>query len=234
MNITYKQRTWHRFSLDATYTLSRSLAYKGVAAAFRNRPTIFNDPFNPADFGNPGNDERHHITMNGIVDLPWGIKFAPILNYGSARPYDSNLGTNLGFGSGIGVPNIVVNNSDPTNLTAYQVGSVPNATLRSNIQACLAAKTCHFLGFDSLRGSPFFEVDTRISKTIKLGEKARVEALTQLFNLTNRANFGNNYDGNLSDLTATGTFGKPLGFINPANTNIPRAFAAEFGFRFTF
>jgi hypothetical protein len=77
-------------------------------------------------------------------------------------------------------------------------------------------------------------LDTRISKTIKLGERPRLELMTQLFNLTNRANFGNNFDGNLTNLHAGGTFEQHVGFINPSNTNIPRAFAAEFGFRFSF
>ncbi len=234
MNISYRQRMWRRFSLDATYTLSRSMAYKGVAAAFRNRPTFENNPFSPVDFGPTGNDERHHINIYGVVDLPFGIKFAPVLMYGSARPYDSNLGYNLGFGSGVGTPNIVVNNSAPTVLTAYQIGSAPTATLRSNIQACLAASTCHLLGFDSFRGDPTFELDTRISKTFKLGEKPQLELMTNLYNITNRANFGNNFDGNLSDLKTGGTFGQPIGFINPSNTSIPRTFAAEFGFRFSF
>lgn len=234
MNLTYRQRMWRHFSLDATYTLSRAVAYKGVAAAFRNRPTIFNNPFSSTDFGPTGNDERHHINIYGVVDLPFGIKFAPVMMFGSARPYDSNLGYSLGFGSGIGTPNIVVNNNAPNNLTAYQIGTAATSVLRSNIQACLTAGTCHMLGFDSFRGAPFFELDTRITKTIKLGEKPRLDLMTNFYNLTNRANFGNNYDGNLTDLTSTGTFGKPLGFINPSNTNIPRTFAAEFGFRFSF
>jgi Carboxypeptidase regulatory-like domain/TonB dependent receptor len=231
MNLTYRQRMWRHFSLDATYTLSRSMAYKGVAAAFRNRPTFENNPFSPVDFGPTGNDERHHINIYGVVDLPFGIKFAPVMMFGSARPYDSNLGYSLGFGAGIGTPNIVVNNSAPTVLTAYKGASAAN---RAAIQACLAAATCHMLGFDSLRGDPTFELDTRISKTFKLGERPRLEVLANLFNITNRANFGNNFDGNLNDLKAGGTFGQAIGFINPSNTSIPRTFAAEFGFRFSF
>jgi hypothetical protein len=234
---------WKHFSINSTYTLSRAMAYKGTAAAFRNRPTFENDPFNPVDFGPSPNDERHHISTSGVVDLPYGIRFAPILQFGSARPYDTNLGYTLGFGSGIGTPNIVVNNSDPTNLAFYQLGNAnrldpatnlpfTTAALRTQVNACLAAGTCHMLGFDSLRGDPTFQLDTRISKIFKFREKANLEIMTQLFNITNRANFGNNFDGNLTDLNTT--FGKEAGFINPSNTNIPRAFAAEFGFRFSF
>jgi hypothetical protein len=202
------------------------MAYKGNAAAFRNRPTDPSNPFASYDFGPVPNDETHHISLSGAVDLPFGIKVAPILQYGSARPYDGIIGFDaMGVGSGRGNANIVVPVNSPNDFATF--GSASGATIR----ACLAAATCKFIGFDSFRGSPTFQLDTRVSKTFKLGEKAKVEALTQLFNLTNRANFGNNYDGNLAN---TATFRQPLGFINPANTNIPRAFGAEFGFRFSF
>jgi len=224
-NLSYRQRMWQHFSMEANYTLAKASAYKGNAAAFRNRPSLPNDPFNAADFGPVPNDERHHITVDGTVDLPWGIRFSPIMIFGSARPYDSNIGYTLGFGSGFGVANIVVDNSDPNNLTKYK-GSANAAAVR----ACLAAGTCHFLGFDSFRGSPFFQLDSRVSKTIKIKEKMKVEALAQLFNMTNRANFGNNYSGNL----ASSSFQKPIGYINPSSSLIPRAFAAEFGFKFNF
>jgi len=38
------------------------------------------------------NDERHHISLSGIVQLPLGFQVAPIVSYGSARPYDLRSG----------------------------------------------------------------------------------------------------------------------------------------------
>jgi hypothetical protein len=40
MNISYRQRMWKHFSVNANYTLARAVAYAGNTAAFRNRPTI--------------------------------------------------------------------------------------------------------------------------------------------------------------------------------------------------
>jgi hypothetical protein len=52
----------------------------------------------------------------------------------------------------------------------------------------------------------------------------------QAFNLTNHANYGNNFDGT----TGLSSFGHPLGFINPTSSTLPRAFTGEFGARFSF
>ena len=78
-------------------------------------------------------------------------------------------------------------------------------------------------------------MDTRISKEFKLGERARLGLLSQFFDLTNRANFGNNYDGNLQDLGVANGFGQPQpGYITPSGVTVPHAFRAEFGAEFRF
>jgi len=58
-----------------------------------------------------------------------------------------------------------------------------------------------------------------------------IELIGQAFNLTNRANYGNDYNNNIA---APDTFGHPAGFINPSSTIIPRSLWGEFGGRFTF
>ena len=58
-----------------------------------------------------------------------------------------------------------------------------------------------------------------------------MQLVAQAFNLTNRANYGNNMEATISDQA---DFGKPAGFIAPGNTTIPRSTWGEFGFRFSF
>ena len=58
-----------------------------------------------------------------------------------------------------------------------------------------------------------------------------LQLVAQAFNLTNRANYGNNFGNNIA---SPSTFGHPAGFINPASTVIPRSLWSEFGVRFTF
>ena len=54
--------------------------------------------------------------------------------------------------------------------------------------------------------------------------------MAQAFNLTNRANYGNNFGDNI----ASSTFGHPTGFFAPNATFIPRSIWGEFGVHFTF
>ncbi|HEY0564833.1 MAG TPA: hypothetical protein VGC88_04565, partial [Terriglobales bacterium] len=230
LNVSYKQRMTHHVSVQANYTLSRALGYDiGTNAGFRNYPRDPQNPFSPFEFGPTFQDERHHVTVSGILDLPLGIEFSPILQIGSARPYNvfgSTNELNLGGGSDSGA--IVVPNSDPTNYTAFLDATGSIDQLASS--KCYYSGQCHVVGFNSLRGNPYYDMDARLAKNIKMGESRNLQLSFQAFNLFNHANYGNNFQ---SDPTSS-TFRQPLGFINPTSTTLPRAFIGEFGVRFTF
>jgi hypothetical protein len=89
---------------------------------------------------------------------------------------------------------------------------------------------CQIAKYDPLRGDAFFQLDTRLSKNIKIREGMNLQLVAQAFNLTNRANYGNNFGLDIS----SSTFGHPIGFINPTSTYQPRSLLSEFGVRFTF
>jgi outer membrane receptor protein involved in Fe transport len=228
LNFSYRQHLTKHFSVNANYSLSRAYGWAvesggaDATSSFRNYP---HDPLNlwdPRDFGPTPNDERHHVTLSGIVKFPWGIQVSPILQYGSARPYDLRSGVDiLARGSGYSRP-IIVFNDDPKNLTA--VADSDTAL------ACLAAGTCHQLGYDTQRGDPFFQLDMRFAKNIRMGEHRNLQLIFQAFNLTNKTNYGSNFH----NTNTSGDFLQPEGYINPGSSNTPRAFVGEFGARFTF
>jgi hypothetical protein len=226
MNLSYRRRMNKYFSLNTTYVLSRGLAYNGNAAAFGNGPTDLTNYFAAHDLGPTPSDERHRFTLSGLVNLPWGFKFAPVMQWASGRPYQALEGNNdsFGFGSGVGSTHAIVLNSDPTNLTATKAYSA------AQLQACIAANTCQQVPYDFLRGNAFFQLDTRFSKTLKFVEKARLELIFQAFDLTNRANFGGTYQTSIR----AANFMQPTGFITPAGVIVPKSFSGEFGARFSF
>ncbi len=225
LNISYRQREFHHVTLSANYTLARAMSYDGGGGSFRNYPRDPQNPFSPFEFGPAFNDERHHLTVSGIWNMPWGMEFSPILQAGSARPYNAVASANqLNLGGGSSPNALLVLNSDPTNL---QATSSMTAVQQA---ACYYQSHCHVVPFDSLRGDPFFNVDARVAKNIKLGEHRNLQLAFQAFNLFNHANYGNNFDTTVD----SPTFAKPIGFINPSSSSLPRAFTGEFGARFTF
>jgi hypothetical protein len=227
MNISYRQRGFHKTDLTVNYTLARAVGYNDNGSGFRNQPRDPQNPFSPSEFGPTLNDERHHLTVAGTMHLPWGMEFSPIVQVGSARPYNAAAGTNLlNLGGGSTAGSLIVSNSDPTNFTLFP------ATTAGKLAAtqCYYAGNCHLAPWNSLRGDPYFDTDMRLAKNIKVGENRNLQLAFQAFNLTNHANFGNNFGG----VVGTSTFGHPIGFINPTSTALPRAFIGEFGARFTF
>jgi len=229
VNFSYRQRLTHHVSLNANYTLAWAYSYDGGGGSFRNYPRIASAPFASYEWGPSPNDERHHVTISGIWELPWGLQLAPILQYGSARPYNlTNSSNTLNTGGGTATA-VVVPTSDPTNWLAF-TGNNTGARncfygLNGVAQACTIAK------YDPLRGDPFFQLDMRLAKNIKFGDRLNVQLVGQAFNLTNRANYGNDYNNNIANAA---TFGHPGGFINPGATTIPRSLWGEFGVRLTF
>ena len=230
INFSYRQRMTHHFTLNANYTLAWANGYSTLASGFRNYPGLSTDPFAKYNWGPTPNDERHHVTVSGLVDLPWGFQLAPILQFGSARPYALvNSSNTLNAGGGTYIYPVVVPTNNPKDYFAF-------AGDNAGAQNCFygvngVAQGCTIAKYDSLRGDPFFQLDLRLAKNFKLGEHVNLQLIAQAFNLTNRANYGNDYNNNIA---SPDTFGHPGGFINPTSTTTPRSLWSEFGFRLTF
>ena len=160
------------------------------------------------------------------MELKWGIRFSTTMQAESGRPYNPQQGIDV---PGQGEPgstwrHAIVPKNDPHNYSVYKNSSA------GDLQACLAAGTCVPTGFDSARGTPFFQWDIRAGKQINFGERAKLELFFQGFDLTNRANFGGNYNNNIR----SASFAQPTGFITPSGTVVPRSFSGEFGAQFHF
>jgi outer membrane receptor protein involved in Fe transport len=238
VNFSYRRRMANRFSVNGNYTLAWARGYDSGQPSFRDYPRLSTNAFASYEYGPTPNDERHHITVSGIVDLPWGLQVAPILQFGSPRPYENGTSNSISIvnssntlNTGGGTYNAVVVPSN--NITDYLAFSGNN----TGAQNCFyglngyAPGSCTIAKYDPLRGDPYFELDLRLSKTIRLGERFRAELIAQAFNLTNRANYGNDFGNNIAD---PATFGHPIGFIAPASTIIPRSLWSEFGVHFSF
>ena len=236
----------HHFSTILNYTYSKALAFEGNPAAFRNASTNqFLGEFRQPDYGTAPNNETHHLTAAGTVALPWHFDISPILSVGSARALSivESSADLWGVGSGRSNPHAAIfagAKESPQAYVAYlnaskaAVAADPTGktTLSTYYRNCLAASTCREVAYDSYHGLTFLQLDARVSNTITIHDRYAVTLFYQAFNMTNRANYGPNYDVNVSN--AATSFLKPLGFINPSSTVVPRSFTGEFGARFSF
>src|SRR3984957_6902870 len=248
VNFSLRQRTSHHFSLVANYTLSWAYGYDGgggTTTSFRNYSRNGYFPFASYEWGPSNNDERHHITVARVVDLPKGFQFAPILQFGTARPYNLTNSYNTINAGGGTVAAVVVPVGDtknylygPNYISNYVATAVANgadasdatAAAQGNVATCYYTAQCTIANYDPLRGQPFFELDTKLAKNIRFGERYNIQLVAQAFNLPNRANYGNNYGNSI----ASSTLGHPTGFFAPSATFIPRSIWGEFGVHFTF
>ncbi|GAA3749125.1 TonB-dependent receptor [Terriglobus aquaticus] len=250
LNLSYRAQLKKYVSATVNYTYAAALAFEGASASFRNTAT---NPFLGAlrdqDFGFVPNNETHHLTAAGTFFTKYGIEISPILQAGSSRPLDPEISTDL-WSIGSGRTNAhapLAPGAKPTLanfVNEYQALVAQAAALTASTGAtvsvgtvyrnCLAAGTCVESHYNTLRGIPDIQLDARVGDTITLHERYKLNLFFQGFNLTNRANFGANYVGNINSYAAGSTALNPAGFINPSSTVIPRAFTGEFGARFSF
>lgn len=226
LSIAYKQRLSHHFSVNASYTFARAYGY--AVNPYHSYPKDPLKQLNPQDFGPNPNDERHHITISGLVKLPFGFDFAPIVQYGSARPYDiTSPHDYIGYGNGSANYGVLVPVGDQKNYTYSETAGLTPAELR---QAYFEGKLTT-AQFDSQRGDATFNLDARLAKNFKLKKEGlNLQLIAQAFDLTNRANYGNDFGKNIH----SGNYKQPVGWINPSSSITPRSMIGEFGFRLSF
>jgi hypothetical protein len=198
------QHRAERANLQASYTLSDAKAFGGVfgagygggGGAQAQNP---DDPFGPGEWAPVANDERHRLVLSGVFELPWGIQAAPVLQAGSARPYNLVCGRDC--------------NGDGQGSFYSKDQWVNPATGKAE-------------PINSARGEPTFNIDARFTKFFDFGAGRRVGAFAEIYNLTNRANFGSTFSGN----ALAATFRQPTGFA----PGLPQSRQAQVGVRYIF
>ncbi len=82
---------------------------------------------------------------------------------------------------------------------------------------------------DQFRGTPFYQVDLRVSRNITLRERLQLRPFAEFFNLFNRQNPGNNYVGDISALpTRVNDLSNATAFcLNPACTQTTPVISAN-------
>ena len=170
------------------------------------------------------------------------------MQFGSARPYDLTNSTNTINAGGGTAAAVIVPTGAPTNYlygtnyinTFVSAATAADPTIdpsdataaaQGSLANCYYSGKCTIGKYAPLRGDPFFQLDMSLAKNIRIREGMNLQLVAQAFNLTNRANYGNDFGNNIA---SPSTFAHPAGFINPSSTFTPRSVWSEFGVHFTF
>ena len=120
----------------------------------------------------------------------------------------------------------------------FQVGSARPYNLSAGrdlngdaaVDRYLDPATGQIVGINAARGEATYNLDTRVTKFFDLGSTARrIGLFAEFYNITNKANFGNNFQGN----ALSPTFMQPLGFL-AGGAAYPTSRQMQLGARFTF
>jgi hypothetical protein len=148
-------------SLRASYTFSKSL--DDVGQFFFSSPI---DPFDIAkDWARSDNDRRHQVVVNTSVYSP----NAPARTFWARVSHGFEASVLLHYAS-----------SAPLNITSGAT-TIQGTTGRPIVDGA-------FIERNAGTGPDFFSIDLRVSRSIRLGPHARLEALIEGFNVTNRTN----------------------------------------------
>lgn len=230
--------------LNASYVLAFSKAWGGQPTASYSGNGIVVTPENQfieGEYGPTRMDERHRIVLSGVIGLPWGFQISPILQYGSPRPFSANTGFDID-GDGVATIDRLCRGVDPAaafavrgNLAALQALN-PLGCAQTSVNTLRSGFVVNGSSVEE-RSHRFFNIDTRVSKIFRFGERFGLSLNADFFNLLNTENlaYGSNARLGLSVATSGPTFLQPTSLYGPGfGPPIGRPFTAQFGARFTF
>ena len=206
---TLKRRT-RRMTLSASYVLSNSRSWGGQPLASYSGNGIATTPdnqFKPEEFGPTRIDERHRLVASGVFDVPGDFQIAPLLQLASARPFSLNAGVDLD-GDGLVANDRICEGTDPR--AVFNVRGNSAAILALNQLGCRQVQVNSVrTGFvtDSAgnivdeRSGRFINVDLRVQKSVRFGERWTLKGYADFFNLFNTENLS--FSNRLGNTAAT-------------------------------
>jgi Carboxypeptidase regulatory-like domain/TonB dependent receptor len=207
LTVNVQKRFGHSFELLSSYTWSHTI----------DDSTDLQSPLEPQDSrfpfyerGNSDFDQRHRWVTSGVFqaagahggDSAWrrviaDFSVAPIIELSSGRPYTVITGTDyrLDLGASNGRPS--VGTTGPTAVSAFLPGvtfALPSTCLTDSggsfsVPGVTPPAGCiGNLGRNTFVTPGFFQFDLRVSRRFPLGERFKLDAIADAFNLTNRLN----------------------------------------------
>jgi hypothetical protein len=216
-----QRRLSGRLDLNASYTLAKATSDVGSAydEVVQNLIQDVTAPFAAVQNGpSTRTDARHRVTLTAVLEVPWGLRVAPIFSYRSALPVHSFEGRDLN-GDG---------NVNDITASAYRFTGVND----SGVPTYEEMGRCETVNCS--RRASFSQLNLRVSRSFAVWGASRVEAIAEIFNLFNAKNPF--IPLSTQRLSAAGA---PLAsFLQPTayagDFGQPEQRVGQIGFRFTF
>jgi hypothetical protein len=207
LTVNVQKRFGHGFELLSSYTWSHTI----------DDSTDLQSPLEPQDSrfpfyerGNSDFDQRHRWVTSGVFqargahsgDSMWkhvvaDFTVAPIIEVSSGRPYTVITGTDYRFDLGASNGRPSVGTAGATTTSAFLPGvtfALPSTCLTNSgasfsVPGITPPAGCiGNLGRNTYVTPGFFQLDLRLSRRFPLGERFKLDAIADAFNLTNRLN----------------------------------------------
>jgi hypothetical protein len=224
LTVKWEKRFAKRFQYTASYALSRlnttntdGLGQGGGVLVNRN---------NAANYGAAQLDRTQRLTMNGIVELPGGIRLSLLSTHSTGLPQSIVVGSADINGDGINGDLLPGSHRGSMGRAIDSVDQL-NALIRNYNQAFAGKLNPRnqrlpylFEYGPGLRfNDSYISQDLQVSKVFRIRERARIEATAQVFNVFNISNLvgaaglpSSPFTGTLTTIAAASDGSAPSGF----------------------
>jgi len=177
--LSVEKRFSNRYQLRTSYTLSKAFNYANDdQIPFSNGPIDSNNL--QLEYGPTPNDQRHRFTLSGVVEVPGGLRLAPIFTLASGVPMDILLPDGSSR-----IPALQRNAGG----RLFQTGAELNSFIQTlNSNGGVGGQLLPLVRDEARFNDSFNSLDLRVSKVVKLGEHIRLEPIAEIFNLFNVTN----------------------------------------------
>jgi hypothetical protein len=250
LQVSFKVNGWHGITSVVNYVYSKSLDNSSDLEDFvvnAAQPQDSNNPqreYGPSNFNIP-----HRLTWvfsyqlpdmgGGMKQLKNGWGFDSTVSLQSGQPFTLNYNAEddySGGGDGYDRPDvvgpIVYHKRDPSNyldLSAFAMPCTNNGTISGFASDCVAG-TRHYgnLGRNSLVGPTYKQWDFALYKNTAIGERLKVQARAEFFNILNHPNFSSPLLPNFIADPASNYINGAPGFAPGPTSPVPREVGAGF------
>jgi len=218
LTLQLNRRMTNHLQFMGSYTWAHALDYGQNATTF----TDTNDLLVPTDvkgeYGNSIFDVRNRVVVSAIAESPWHVDgfLGYLANDWSLAPiYSSQSGLPFSLVTSGTAPSIVTTSTDP------ETGDVTTTTfapLGAGVNGSNGRKGIDAVGRNTFRMKRTIDMDLRLSKRLKFGERYSAELLAEAFNIFNHQN--------VTGVNNTGYIISTTGNVNTGNATVACSTAA--------